>query len=207
MIIVKSRLIFGLIKNIIFSAIKIVFNLFKWLKLLFALLVLISGLILHFTGALEKYNYLKIVLIVLFIIALIYPIYCLIKRPSKKGKKSKRTPKEQREYPNFDQRVSDFNRDYDGSYNRDNDLGYDNNYNSDNSIERQNHYSQHERSYQSYEQGYQQPLPVERVEKNDFIGYFKVAQNPNYVMAEYVDRYELFLQTENGLKKIREDYK
>lgn len=37
--------------------------------------------------------------------------------------------------------------------------------------------------------------------------YYRVKQNPNYVMAEYSDRYELFCKTENGLKKVRTDYK
>ena len=37
--------------------------------------------------------------------------------------------------------------------------------------------------------------------------YYKLKQNPDYVMAEYSDRYELFLITANGLKKVRTDYK
>lgn len=37
--------------------------------------------------------------------------------------------------------------------------------------------------------------------------YFKVKNHPDYVMAEYSDRFELFRKTENGLKKIRTDYK
>ena len=37
--------------------------------------------------------------------------------------------------------------------------------------------------------------------------YYTVKQNNNYIMAEYSDRYELFKKTENGLKKVRTDYK
>ena len=37
--------------------------------------------------------------------------------------------------------------------------------------------------------------------------YYKLKQNPDYMMAEYQDRYELFLITNEGLKKIRTDYK
>ena len=37
--------------------------------------------------------------------------------------------------------------------------------------------------------------------------YFKVKNQPDYVMAEYSDRYELFRKTDNGLKKVRTDYK
>ena len=36
---------------------------------------------------------------------------------------------------------------------------------------------------------------------------YKVKQNPNYVMAEYSDRYELFLITPQGLKRVRVDQK
>ena len=37
--------------------------------------------------------------------------------------------------------------------------------------------------------------------------YFRVKNHPDYVMAEYSDRYELFKKTEDGLKRIRTDYK
>ena len=45
------------------------------------------------------------------------------------------------------------------------------------------------------------------IRKKEQPKYFKLKQNPDYVMAEYSDRYELFLITEKGLKKIRTDYK
>ena len=37
--------------------------------------------------------------------------------------------------------------------------------------------------------------------------FYRVAQNKNYLMAEYSNRVELFLITANGLQKIRTDYK
>lgn len=37
--------------------------------------------------------------------------------------------------------------------------------------------------------------------------YYTVKQNNNFIMAEYSDRYELFRKTEDGLKKVRTDYK
>ena len=37
--------------------------------------------------------------------------------------------------------------------------------------------------------------------------YFRVKQNPNYVMAEYPDRYELFKLSGGNMIKIRTDYK
>lgn len=37
--------------------------------------------------------------------------------------------------------------------------------------------------------------------------YFTVKQDERYVFAEYEDRYELYLKTENGLKYVRTDTK
>jgi len=37
--------------------------------------------------------------------------------------------------------------------------------------------------------------------------YYRVKQNPKYVMAEFNDRYELYLESETGLTHIRTDYK
>ena len=37
--------------------------------------------------------------------------------------------------------------------------------------------------------------------------FYKVKQNNFYVMAEYKDRYELFVKTPEGLKRVRTDYK
>ena len=53
----------------------------------------------------------------------------------------------------------------------------------------------------------QQPLSNCSGGQEDKPRYYKVKQNPNYVMAEYSDRYELFLITPQGMKKIRTDYK
>ena len=41
----------------------------------------------------------------------------------------------------------------------------------------------------------------------DYPKYYKVKQNPAYVMAEFKDRYELYLKTKDGLKLVRTDYK
>ncbi len=60
---------------------------------------------------------------------------------------------------------------------------------------------------QVYQSVQQQPVvtPVEiEPEKPK---YYRVKQNPNYLMAEYSDKRELYLITPNGLKKIKTDYK
>ena len=37
--------------------------------------------------------------------------------------------------------------------------------------------------------------------------YFTVKQDPRYIFAEYQDRYELYLKTDNGLQYVRTDNK
>lgn len=51
------------------------------------------------------------------------------------------------------------------------------------------------------------PVYIAQPTESNVPKYFKVRQNPNYIMAEYPDRYELYLKTPQGLKKIRVDYK
>lgn len=56
---------------------------------------------------------------------------------------------------------------------------------------------------------YQPPLPSAQtpVAESEVPRYFRVKQNPSFIMAEYSNRYELF-RVENGqLVKIRTDYK
>lgn len=45
------------------------------------------------------------------------------------------------------------------------------------------------------------------VKKEEKPVYYEVKQNKNYVMAEYSNRYELYLKTESGLTLIRTDLK
>ena len=45
------------------------------------------------------------------------------------------------------------------------------------------------------------------VKQNSNIKYYEVKQDSRYVFAEYDDRYELFLKTNDGLKYVKTDYK
>lgn len=47
----------------------------------------------------------------------------------------------------------------------------------------------------------------EKEEAVTYPKYYAVKQNSNYIMAEYQDRYELYLKSSSGLKKVRVDYK
>ena len=44
-------------------------------------------------------------------------------------------------------------------------------------------------------------------EVNNSVVYYEVKQDNRYMFAEYPDRYELFLKTDNGLKYVKTDYK
>lgn len=49
--------------------------------------------------------------------------------------------------------------------------------------------------------------PVSKETNSAYPKYYNVKQNGNYLMAEYEDRYELYLKTTQGLQKVRTDYK
>ncbi len=61
----------------------------------------------------------------------------------------------------------------------------------------------------------QQSVDQTKIEQNQSVvqaqtvtpKFYTVKSNPSYVYAEYDDKYELFLKTSSGLKKIRVDYK
>lgn len=63
------------------------------------------------------------------------------------------------------------------------------------------------------EQGKEEPSQTQEEKQSEKVPltetprYFRVKQNPDYVMAEFSDRYELYLVTDCGLQKIRTDYK
>ena len=61
---------------------------------------------------------------------------------------------------------------------------------------------------------YNEEIPVKSkltehtaTKKSDKPYYFRVSQNPKYLMAEYEDRYELYYEGKDGLKFIRTDFK
>lgn len=53
----------------------------------------------------------------------------------------------------------------------------------------------------------QEEQPNEQVITVDEPRYFRVKQNPDYIMAEFSDRYELYRITDGGLQKVRTDSK
>lgn len=48
--------------------------------------------------------------------------------------------------------------------------------------------------------------PMKQKKQKEVAKYYRVSQNPRYVMAEYSDRVVLYYQKDNKLKLIRTDY-
>lgn len=54
---------------------------------------------------------------------------------------------------------------------------------------------------------YNEPKVDEPLDTTKVIRYFKTAKNPNVVVVEYIDRYDLYYKSNTGFKFIRTDYK
>ena len=127
-------------------------------------LILLIGVVLYFTGTMERTPILLTVFQLLVVISIVYAIISTIKNILGLNKKVKRSKGAQ----------------------------------IINSQEQQTQVAQ--QTIQSV------PIAPVNVEQDKPV-YFRVKQNPEYVMAEYKDRYELFRIVNGSLKKIRTDYK
>ncbi len=194
MITVKNRLIFGLIKKIIVTVFKAIFAVLNFLHLHLALIILVTGIILYLTGVLTNNYAVKVVFFLTLsgsvfyaIVATVYKLLGLGK-PKKRGKvqvlKVESPEVEDDEQPQVVQEQKVYQP---SAYN--------------NPYVNQGGFAS---PPAQFGQGY---LNQPQMPQSNFIGYFRVKQNPNYVMAEYTDRYELFVMSSDGLKKVRTDYK
>ena len=175
MLLYKNRLIFGIVRKIISTALHAVYSVVALFNLQLVALVLVIGCILFFTGVLDN----DAVLLV-FRIALIASVAFAIYKSIKKL------------------------------------LGIDNKKHTRGGgaqIIKSPTLNAVEENISSQSQNAVGVQPTEQVGVNVQTPqsvvprYFRVRQNSNYVMAEYPDRYELFRLTEQGMTKIRTDYK
>ena len=163
MILLRNRLIVGVIKNIIKTVFTVVLKIFQFLNLQFSLLIALIGCVLYITGTFDKNPVVLLVFQLMLIVSIIYAIVGTIKRVlgiDKKNKNSKGVQivkPEQKENTESEQK--------------------------------------------------EQPIVAQTIEKEQKPMYFRVKNHPDYIMAEYLDRVELFKKTETGLRKIRTDYK
>lgn len=178
MIIIKSRLIFGIIKKIISALFNVIYYVFNIFHLSLTLLIAVVGVILFVTGVFHNYPSVKLIFAILLALSIFYAIFATIKSLLGLGRKKEHKSVQVMKV----------------------DKPEEENANNAQSVTEKAH------SQQNFEAQFKGDNKVEQPTSR-FIGYFKVKQNPNYVMAEYTDRYELFRVTENGLKFVRRDFK
>ena len=165
------------IKNAIVAILKGIYSLLSLLNLQFTAIVALIGVVLHFTGVMDKGGAVLLIYCVVFIASIVLAvlltfkkIFNIEKKPKEKSKvqivKGQNETEQQIAQPQVSSnKVADVNQ-----------------------LQNQN------------ATGYSVLAEEKPV-------YYQVKQNKNYIMAEYSDRYELYLKTAKGLKKIRTDYK
>ncbi|MBE7061786.1 MAG: hypothetical protein E7382_04540 [Clostridiales bacterium] len=154
-----------MIKRIISTLFKAIYSVISIFNLQLALLVLVVGLVVYLTGAMNNPT-VKLIFDGAFILSVVFAILLTIKKLLGIGKSPKKSKGVQ---------------------------------------------------VVNTEQTVQQAQPVQPVVATPIIQsqtvapetpvYYRVKGNDNYVMAEYSDKYELFLITDGGLKKVRTDFK
>ncbi len=191
MIALRNRLIFGIIKKIIVVFFTVIYKILALFNLQFTLLLLLVGLILFLTGAFEN-DVVLVIFYVLIVFSIVLAIIATIKKILGIGKKTKKSKgaqiidtdetKQEETAEQTEQPV----------------------------VAEQVVVPQQVQNVQSQVK----PVQVQPVKPSVSVApavekpvYYRVKQNPNYVMAEYTDRYELYKKTESGLVKVRVDKK
>ncbi|MBR1983590.1 MAG: hypothetical protein IKA12_02770 [Clostridia bacterium] len=181
MIFYKNRLIFGTIRRIIKTVFSVLYKIIKAFNLHVTLFVLLLGIVLAIAGTINKEDSSFIVYLVVLGLSVVYAeikTFNSIFKPNNK-KSSVKIMK-----------VSE------------NQIEQQANEQANEQVKEQ--VQQQMQQFQPKSSAYQPQPIVPQVEKPR---YYAVKNNPSYVYAEYSDRYELFLKTSTGLKKVRVDYK
>jgi len=192
----KSRLVFGIIKKILGVIFGTIYHILALFNLQITALLLLIGLVLFFTGVFESNPTFKVVYELLIIASIVLAIVTTVRKMLGLNKKKDKTVKRSKGAQIVE------------------------NSNENAPIIPTNGYQYAQPTYQyappSYNEAppipqppiYQEAVPpvVIPVEPEKPV-YYRVKQNPDYVMAEYSDRYELYKITGGGLTKIRTDFK
>ncbi len=166
MILLRNRLVVGVIKNIIKTVFTVVLKIFQFFNLQFSLLIALIGCVLYITGTFDQNPVVLLVFQLLLIVSIVYAIVGTIKKVLGIEKKNKNSKGVQIVKP-----------------------------------------EQKESTENQQDEQKEQPIVSQSLEKEQKPMYFRVKNHPDYIMAEYLDRVELFKKTETGLRKIRTDYK
>lgn len=188
-------MIIGLIRKIISSVLKAVYKILSVFNLQFALLVMAVGVVLYFCGVFENGGFALLIFCLSFMCSVLAAVFLTARKilgvaPKKKQKTPvqilNQPPQQlqqqvlqpiQQVQPQVVQPVQQF-------------------------VAQPVQAVQPVQQTPNFVNAYQPQPPIQEQPR-----YFRVRQNPNYVMAEYSDRYELYLITPNGLKLTRTDYK
>ena len=163
MILLRNRLIVGVIKNIIKTVFTVVLKIFQFFNLQFSLLIALIGCVLYITGTFDQNPVVLLVFQLMLIASIVYAIVSAIKKL----------------------------------------LGIDNKNKNSKGVQ----IVKPEQQENTENEQKEQSVAVQTIEKEQKPMYFRVKNHPDYIMAEYSDRVELFKRTEAGLRKIRTDYK
>lgn len=179
----KSRLIIGPITKFFKAIFKGVYWVISLLNLQVALLVVVLGIIVYFLGLFEDNAVMRLIFLIAIIFSVAYALiatFCKVFKIDTKKDKDKNKPVDK--YMVKDKKPNQQPEQIQ-------------------QVQQTNNYAQ-----TNYDSGVYQEQKVD-VFQQEKPRYFRVKQNPNYIMAEYSNRYELYLQTEKGLQKVRTDYK
>ena len=157
-----------MIRALIKGIFKFVYKILSLFNLQPALAVILIGVLLYFTGVVDKYYAVKFVLEIALVLSAIYAISATLNKMLGGGKSVKKDKKSRGA-----QIVS----------------------------------QDKNQPPQKTESVDQKETETITEKKTDSPIYYKVKNKPGYIMAEYVDRYELYRITDGGLEKIRTDYK
>ena len=189
MIILGNRLIFGIIKKIIVTVLTFVYKVLSLFNLQMTALVLLVGLVLFVTGVLERSAAALIIFCFALVFSVLGAVWFTVKRllGLSGGKKRKGVEIIKSKGVKTDDIPP-----------------------AAPAPERaQPAYAEEDAPRQVSETAdTAQAAPADSTESIPaYPRYFAVRQNKDYIMAEYADRYELYLKDRYGLKKIRIDYK
>ena len=177
MIFYKNRLIFGTIRRIIKTVFSVLYKIIKAFNLHVTLFVLLLGIVLAIAGTINKEDSSFIVYLVVLGLSVVYAVIKTFNSIFKPNNKKSSVKIMKVSENQIEQQVQE-------------------------QVKEQ--VQQQMQQFQPKSSAYQPQPIVPQVEKPR---YYAVKNNPSYVYAEYSDRYELFLKTSTGLKKVRVDYK
>ncbi len=167
------------IKRIFKAIFKGVYSVISFLNLQYTLLVLLVGLILFIAGVFDKNQSIYVIFWVFLGLSVLLSLSLNLKRLSPKNKKEKNL-KQITEQPSVKQYSE---------------------------IQTDNYEAQAHSDIVGGQISGQPIFAPSGVIEDKPLKYFRVKQNPNYVVGEFSNRYELYLKTQGGLKRIRIDYK